>query len=288
MNQVVWLDTLTVWFTVGALGLLLVELGWLLYRRFFNKERFLEMLASYSMIVPFTLVDLATVGVVGAIFFALADYAVWTIPTTFVSVVAAVILVDFIYYWEHRIQHQVALLWSLAHTVHHSSNQFNQATAYRLSYADVFISPWFYLPLVIIGFEPLVVIGAFVFNLTYQTWIHTEMIGKLPLLDPWLNTPSNHRVHHAVEKKYHDKNFGGILMIWDRLFGTYQEEQETPTYGVTHKLGTSNPFAILFRDVIELARRVRHAPTWRERLSLLFSNPGVALAELPRLDRSHA
>ena len=281
MDQVAWLDTAVEWLTIGALGLLAVELAWLGYKKFFSKERILEMLASYSMILPLTLAEVLMVGAIGSLYFLASEFAVAAIPTTLTSMLAAIVIVDFIYYWEHRIQHQVAVFWSLAHTVHHSSNQFNQSTAYRLSWADVFISPWFYLPLVIAGFDPLLVLGAYLFNLAYQTWIHTELIGKLRWADGWLNTPSNHRVHHAVEQKYHDKNFGGILMLWDRLFGTYQAEEETPTYGVTHQLNTSNPLAILFRDVVEVARRVAKAKSWRERLILIFGHPSNALSELP-------
>lgn len=262
-QPVVWIDLITGVFTVSALLLLVVELAWLFVRKRLNKPAALEMLASYSTLVPLVLAEIAVGSAWITAFIAAYTYSPMPMPMTWGTAALTLIIVDLVYYWEHRVQHETPLLWALAHTIHHNSPDFTQATAYRLSYADVFISPWFYLPLALVGFDPALILGAYALNLAYQTWIHTEMIGRLKWLDGWLNTPSNHRVHHGTQPHYHNRNFGGILMIWDRLFGSYQREIETPIYGVDEPLNSSNPITILFRDVVALARQVAQAPSWR-------------------------
>ena len=264
-----WIELVEAVLSLGALVLLVVELGWLGFRGGLNRSGVLEMLASYSTLLPLVLAELALGAAWVGLYFVVADFAFVTLPLSVPTVIVAFVLVDLIYYWEHRIQHGTPILWALAHTVHHSSPRFDQSVAYRLSYADVAISLWFYLPLVLLGFHPLLVLGMYAVNLAYQTWIHTELIGRLGWFDRWFNSPSNHRVHHGSDAKYHDRNFGGVLMIWDRWFGTYQREEETPTYGIEEPLNSSNPVIILFRDVGVLFSNVKAAPTWAARWRLL-------------------
>ncbi len=259
---------------VAALGLLLVELLWLWRRGRLDKDRGLEMLASYSTLVPSIAVEILLAASWITVYFVVQALVPWQVPTTVWTAVLAVILVDLAYYWEHRLSHQIRLLWALAHSVHHSSPHFNQATAYRISFMDQFISPIFYLPVVALGFEPLLVLGAFVFILSYQTWLHTEMIGRLGWIDRVFNTPSNHRVHHGADAGYLDRNYGAVLMVWDRLFGTYQAEVETPVYGLTRPLDSKNPLKVHFHEAVLLLRDLRAAGSLGEALGLLFRRPG--------------
>jgi sterol desaturase/sphingolipid hydroxylase (fatty acid hydroxylase superfamily) len=138
----------------------------------------------------------------------------------------------------------------------------------------------FYLPLYLLGLNPLAVGGMLAVNLFYQFWLHTDLVGRLGPLEWVFNTPSHHRVHHASNSEYLDRNYGGILIVWDRLFGTYAEEhpQTRIVYGLVHPVGSMNPFKILFNEWIAIARDVKRARSWRERLTQLFGRPSDSLA----------
>lgn len=182
---------------------------------------------------------------------------------------------DFSYYWFHRTAHTCRFLWA-SHVVHHSSRRYNLSTALRQTWTGNLTGSfvfWLWLPLV--GFHPVMVMTMQAVSLIYQFWIHTEAIGRLPRPVEWLfNTPSHHRVHHASDVKYLDKNHAGVLIVWDRLFGTFQAEEERPTYGLTTNIDTYNPFRIAFHEWADIARDVRRAPSWRARLGYLFGPPG--------------
>jgi sterol desaturase/sphingolipid hydroxylase (fatty acid hydroxylase superfamily) len=150
------------------------------------------------------------------------------------------LLVDFIYYWFHRSSHEINALWA-AHIVHHQSEEYNLSVALRQSWFQSWFSWVFYLPLAIIGFEPIMFLTISAINTLYQFWIHTRTIRKLGPLEWIINTPSHHRVHHGSNPKYIDKNHAGSLIIWDRMFGTFQEEEEEPVYGITKPLNSWNP-----------------------------------------------
>jgi sterol desaturase/sphingolipid hydroxylase (fatty acid hydroxylase superfamily) len=242
----------------------------------FDAGRRREMLASAAPLVPV----LATAGLVtawiAAVYGGAARLAPFTIPTTPLTAVLAVLLVDFLYYWDHRAGHRVAIYWALAHSVHHSSTAFDQTTGLRISFVDGFVSPWFYLPLVLIGFDPLLVIAALGVVIGYQQWLHTEAVDRLPWLDSWLNTPSNHRVHHGVQPRYHDCNYGAILMVWDRLFGTYVAESEPLRYGITEPLPSRDPWTLHVAEARRLWAAWSRCPDAKGRLRLLFGPPGQA------------
>jgi len=258
-------------------GLILLFLPWELWRYYrdgrLNGARIREMLASASPLLP----TLAVNGVVTAYFLALfgaaALLAPWQIPVTPWSALAALLAVDFMYYWDHRVAHQNRTYWALAHSVHHSSPQYDQTTGLRVSFADGFFSPWFYLPPILLGFDPVLIGACFGVILGYQQWLHTESIGKLPWLDGWLNTPSNHRVHHGVQAQYQDRNYGAILILWDRLFGTWAREDERVRYGVTCPLNSSNPVAVHLHEARRLWADLRASSGWRERLGRLWHRP---------------
>lgn len=193
-------------------------------------------------------------------------------PASWPVWIACFLVVDHQYYWFHRISHEVNLPWG-AHIVHHSSEEYNLAVALRQGAFQPLFSWVFYLPLAILGFPPLVFLACSSLNTLYQFWIHTRLIGKLGFLELFLNTPSHHRVHHGCDEKYLDRNYAGTFIVWDRLYGTFQVEEEEPTYGVTKPLASWNPlWANLhyYADLIEMSRR---APNFGERLKVWWKGP---------------
>jgi sterol desaturase/sphingolipid hydroxylase (fatty acid hydroxylase superfamily) len=180
---------------------------------------------------------------------------------------------DLAYYWFHRVSHESRVFWA-SHVVHHSSQHYNLSTALRQTWVPMTYLP-FWLPLPLLGFEPWMVLLAQSWSLIYQFGLHTERIGKLPRpLEAILNTPSHHRVHHGANEQYLDRNYGGILVIWDRLFGTFEPEGERVRYGLTKNLSTFNPVRVAFHEYAALGRDVRAARSWRARWNVLLRGPG--------------
>ena len=187
--------------------------------------------------------------------------------------VLAILAYDFCYYWNHRLGHESAVFWA-AHVVHHQSQEYNLSTALRQTSSGALLGWIFYLPMAIGGIPPQVFVVAAVVNLLYQYWIHTEQIGKLGWFDRWFGSPSNHRVHHAVNDRYIDRNYGGILMLWDRLFGTFVEEDEKCVYGTRAPLESWDPLWANVEVYADLARRSRRLERWRDKLAVWFMPPG--------------
>ena len=180
---------------------------------------------------------------------------------------------DFAYYWFHRVSHESRVFWA-SHVVHHSSEHYNLSTALRQTWVPMTYFP-FWLPLLLLGFPPWMVLLAQSWSLIYQFWIHTERIRRLPRALEWvLNTPSHHRVHHGSNDQYLDRNYAGILIVWDRLFGTFIGEGERVRYGLTKNIETFNPVRVAFHEYIALAREMRRARGWRTKLALALRGPG--------------
>ncbi|NQD37161.1 sterol desaturase family protein [Permianibacter sp. IMCC34836] len=197
----------------------------------------------------------------------------------------AVVLYDFLYYWVHRFGHEVNLMWA-AHQVHHSSEYFNLTTALRQTSTGALFGWPFYLVMAVIGVPPLVFAVAGLIDLLYQYWVHTELIGKLGWIDRVLVTPSNHRVHHGQNDYCIDKNYGGIFIIWDRLFGSFVDERddEKVVYGVRKPLASYNPLwgnLNVYRDIWQ---SMRAAVGWRGKLAAVFAPPGGWNEPVPHLD----
>ena len=186
---------------------------------------------------------------------------------------AAVVLYDFCDYWLHRTSHESALFWA-AHAVHHQSEHFNLSTALRQESLYPIMGMPFFLPLALLGVPTAQFALAGVVVLFYQFWIHTEHIGRLGWLDRVLSTPSNHRVHHAVNPGYLDRNYGAIFVVWDRLFGSFKEEDEPCVYGTVKPLASWNPLWGVGQFYAELLSRMRATPRWADRLRVLFKSPG--------------
>lgn len=203
--------------------------------------------------------------------------APWHVPSSWWGLLISVVLVDFAYYWNHRFVHRARVGWA-AHQAHHSSTYMNFSTALRQKW-----NPWFefffFLPLPLLGVSPVGVYLAFSINLIYQFFVHTETIERLPRpVELVFNTPSHHRVHHGSDPIYLDKNYAGILIVWDRMFGTFQPELFRPTYGLTHPVETYHLIKLQYGDYAALWRDVRDARCWRDRLGYLFMPPGWAPA----------
>ncbi|MCR9144577.1 MAG: sterol desaturase family protein [bacterium] len=234
-----------------------------------------ETISSLGTLVGYVIGELAVrMLLIGALFWTYEQTA-WQLPIELWSTLAAILAADFIYYWQHRLSHASWFFW-LAHSVHHSSPVFNSSVNFRLSIIDPLLAIPFMIPMILVGFHPGQVVFAQIIVLAYQSWIHTELIGKLPVLDWFLNTPSNHRVHHGVDDIYLDKNFGGIFMIWDHLFGTYQAETHRPVYGLTTPLNSQNPLRVWFSEFPPLLRALRRAPDLKSAARILFGPPGIS------------
>lgn len=180
---------------------------------------------------------------------------------------------DLIYYWNHRFMHQSRFLWAV-HVVHHSSERYNLSTALRQPWADalgIFVP---YGALALLGVRPEAIEYGRQVNLIYQYWIHTDAIRRIGPFEEVLNTPSHHRVHHGMDQKYLDRNHGSILIIWDRLFGTFQREEEQPTYGLTKNINTFNPLRVAGHEYAEIIGDVAGSDNWRDRLSYVLRGPG--------------
>jgi sterol desaturase/sphingolipid hydroxylase (fatty acid hydroxylase superfamily) len=211
----------------------------------------------------------------GMLFFAW-QYRLFTIPIdNWWSIPLLFIAIEFCYYWYHRATHQVRWFWA-THAVHHSVQYFNLSAAYRLGWTGWLSGNMlFFMPLTWLGFHPIAVIVGLSLNLAYQFWIHTELIPKLGILEWVFNTPSHHRVHHASNPEYIDRNYGGVLIIFDRLFGTFIEEQPelSPRYGLTHPLTAQNPFKIALNEWDRIFKDLLVAKTWRDRVRVILGSP---------------
>lgn len=186
----------------------------------------------------------------------------------------AFVLYDFCYYWNHRLGHEMNILWA-AHVVHHSSEEYNLTTALRQSGSSLF--SWiFYLPMAILGYDPIVLITVGSLNLIYQFWVHTRHIPKLGCYEWVFVTPSNHRVHHAQNQIYIDRNYGGVFILWDRLFGSFQEELDSdkPIYGIRKALKSWNPLWANVHVYSQLGKDCWHAQRWQDKLLIWFKRTG--------------
>jgi sterol desaturase/sphingolipid hydroxylase (fatty acid hydroxylase superfamily) len=203
----------------------------------------------------------------------LYQYRVVTLGTGVLAWVLLFFAEDFFYYWFHRTHHEVRFFWA-AHVNHHSSQHYNLSTALRQSWTTPFTGPIFWWPLPLLGFAPWMVLTQQAISLLYQFWLHTEAIHRLGPLELVFNTPSHHRVHHGSNLEYLDRNHAGILIIWDRLFGTYEPERAPVDYGLTKNLTTFNPARAAFHEWAAILRDVRGARRLRHVLGYVFGPPG--------------
>lgn len=193
--------------------------------------------------------------------------------------IVAIVSVDFAYYWFHRVSHRVNFIWA-THVVHHQSEEYNLAVALRQSLFQGLMAAPFYWPLALLGVPPVVFLAATTLDTLYQFWIHTRAVGKLGAFEWVMNTPSHHRVHHGINPKYIDKNYAGIFIVWDRMFGTFQEEQEEPAYGTVKPLRSWNPLWANFEQWVHIGRMARQTRRWQDKVAVWFKPPEWRPADL--------
>jgi sterol desaturase/sphingolipid hydroxylase (fatty acid hydroxylase superfamily) len=227
--------------------------------------------ASLSMGLGYAFISLGWKGVVFAFHLGLYHLSPLRLGSGPLVWVALLLADDLCYYWFHRIHHESRFFWA-SHVVHHSSQHYNLTTALRQTWTPM-TSLVFWAPLPLLGFHPTLILTAQALSLLYQFWIHTEAIHRLGPLEWVLNTPSHHRVHHGANPRYLDRNYGGILILWDRLFGTFQAEDERPIYGLTRNLQTYNPVRIAFHEYAALLRDAWRPNPLSLRLGYVFRNP---------------
>lgn len=202
------------------------------------------------------------------------QFRISTIENNTLTWLIAFISYDFFYYWAHRMSHQVNLFWG-GHSVHHQSEEYNLSVALRQSSTQTIWTFLFYIPMAIAGIDPLVLLSVSGFNLLYQFWIHTESINRLPKwFEAVFNTPSHHRVHHARNPKYIDKNHAGTFIVWDKLFGTFKEEEERPIYGITKNLNSWNPVWANLSHYSDMLNDIKSIPKLSDKLKYLVKKPG--------------
>ena len=254
----------------------LIAIEWLVGRvRGRDTYRLNDSINSLSLGVISQVIGLFTkLLVVGIYAWVHQNWALAELPTDAWWVwVLGVVVYDFCYYWNHRLGHESAVFWA-AHVVHHQSQEYNLTTALRQTGSGALLGWVFYLPMAIAGFPTEVFVVAAIVDLLYQYWIHTEQVGKLGWFDRWFASPSNHRVHHAVNDRYLDRNYGGIFMAWDRMFGTFVEEDERCVYGTRAPLDSWDPLWANFEVYADLARKSWHASRFSDRLLVWIKPPG--------------
>lgn len=234
---------------------------------------FKDAATSITMGLGNVFIGLFTKGLIFGAFTFLYQYRIFTIPFVWWSWIILLFAEDFAYYWNHRIAHESRLFWA-SHVVHHSSTKYNLSTALRQTWSGSFYTFIFWAPLAIIGFHPLMILTQMSISLLYQYWIHTELINKLPKwFEAIFNTPSHHRVHHATNPQYLDRNHAGIFIIWDKLFGTFEPEVEKPVYGLVTNINTYNPIKVAFIEWYNMFTDVFKSKTTLGKKFLYFLKP---------------
>lgn len=215
-------------------------------------------------------------------FYWLSQYAWYQLPFNGSNLLLLFLLQDFLYYWFHRASHQIRWLWA-SHVAHHSSRLMNFSTAFRQSLTYPVSGMWlFWTPLILLGFEVQLVLAVVAINLAFQFFVHTQYGRHWGWLGYLLNTPAWHRVHHACNPVYIDKNYAGVLIIWDRLFGTFEPEHagEPCRYGITDTFESVNPVTITFYEWRNMLNDWRQSQSWQQRIQQLFGAPAAALSAL--------
>jgi len=238
----------------------------------------LGMLSQISAV----LTGLLRIGIYTAVYSAISLFpqeAAREFWTTWYGWLLALVFYDFCYYWLHRMGHESAVLWA-AHVVHHQSQHYNLSTALRQTSSGALLGWIFYLPMAVAGVPPLVFGVVALVDLLYQFWVHTEQVGRLGWFDRWFCSPSNHRVHHAVNDRYLDRNYGGVLIVWDRMFGTFREEDERCVYGTRGGLRSWDPLWANAEVYWALAKDSWHARSWADKLRVWIKPPGWRPADV--------
>ena len=250
-----------------------IELAWSAYTHR-KVYRFNDFVANMGCGIGSQIVGAFTKAGIFAVYLAVYDnWRLFTLENSVLTWIVTFLLIDMLYYWFHRLSHEINFLWA-AHIVHHQSEEYNLSVALRQSWWQGLFSFWFYVPVALLGVHPITIVTVGAFVTLYQFWIHTKALGKLGPLEWLFNTPSHHRVHHGSDPKYIDRNHAGTLIIWDKLFGTYQEEEEEPTYGITTPLNSWDPLTANFHYWGDLFRWAKQARNWKDKVRFFLKPPG--------------
>lgn len=265
-NKHLWIVIATVLFFIGAEFLYARTKGMRLFR-------FENTVSNLLMGVFDRVAGLFMIPLIWYYYNLLYDsWHLFEIPNTKLWFAFAVLLSDFIWYFYHKSGHRINLFWG-AHIIHHQSEDYNYTVALNLTPFQVMIRVLFWSFMPLLGFKPEVVLGTHVFIGLYQFLLHTTVIPKLGFIEKILVTPSHHRVHHGSNPEYIDKNYGGVLIIWDRMFGTFQEEKAEVSYGITQDINSRDLVTLVFHYYQNLIFIMRQIPSWREKIILLFKGP---------------
>lgn len=263
------------WFFVAALALFTIEVVRMLFKKQMTWDTARDAGANFVTLslhlgIVFLISSLFTVS-----FYWVYENAILTqLPNNIYTIALCIIACDFAYYWEHRMAHQLGLGWA-THTVHHSSPHFNISVAYRHGPLDAVFGLPFHLPVVALGFDPMLVLFSAAMVQLFQTALHTEIIGKLPrFIEAVFNTPSHHRVHHGSNTQYLDKNYAGIFILWDKLFGSFAEENEKVIYGVLPPIESNNPLVVFCHGFARLGKKIGKSNGLPNKLACLYKPPG--------------
>jgi sterol desaturase/sphingolipid hydroxylase (fatty acid hydroxylase superfamily) len=227
--------------------------------------------ATFIGLVNVGISALLKIGIFGTMLF-FYNVVPWSIPREWWAYILCIITIDFFRYWSHRLTH-VNRFWWATHVTHHNSEKYNLSVAFRLGWTQ-HIKFIFFIPIVLMGFDPVLFFICHQIEVLYQFWIHTEYIRKLPApIEYIFVTPSHHRVHHSTNDQYLDKNFGSTLIIWDRLFGTFEAEEERTVYGITEPINTYNPITLNFHEWKDIFFDVIKSKSLKEAYAMLFTSP---------------
>jgi sterol desaturase/sphingolipid hydroxylase (fatty acid hydroxylase superfamily) len=264
---------LLVWAAPAMFFFVLIEfaVSWYQGRHCYDKK---ETIGSVLVGLGNVAIGVALKTIMFALFVVVYNAIPWRMEFSWWTFFPCYVLFDFCSYWAHNISHRMRFLWA-THVPHHSGEHFNLTISFRLSWVQ-YIKIFFFLPVQVVGFHPVIIFLVNQIGILFQFWVHTEYIGKL---HPWVEflfaTPSNHRVHHGSQEKYINKNYGATFILWDRIFGTYQKEEEQVVYGITKNIDHKHdPIHINFHEYIDIIRDVRSAKSVKEGLFYIFGDPG--------------
>lgn len=252
--------------------LLLIEFA---YGYFKNRNTYSDIkdsFASLSLGLGNVIFSILTTSFILAIDMVLHEHRLFNIGNTWFEIILLFVIMDFSFYWWHRASHKIRFFWA-NHVNHHSSTQFNFTTAFRQPLFSPIMRPLFYFYIPFLGFDPSLMVIIGIVQLAWAVWSHTQLIGKLGFLEWILVTPSNHRVHHGSNAIYIDKNYGGIFIFWDIMFGTFETEKEPVKYGITSNIKTYNPFTIIFHEWKALIADIKKSKTIKEAFDYTFRPP---------------
>jgi len=271
------------WILLGMapvfLALIIAE-AWYWHRRDPGKYKLVDTVANAALALMHQGSDAVAWTLVIGVYYLVYRHRVFDLPASLWTIAALVAAQDFFYYWFHRASHRIRWLWA-SHVTHHSSEHLNLSTAFRQSLTYPISGMWlFWLPLAWLGFEPTHIIAVVAINLGFQFFVHTQAVGKLGFVESIINTPSTHRVHHARNPKYIDRNYAGVLVVWDKLFGTFVEEDAAVPcdFGIIGQIHSHNPLTLTFHEWLAMSRDARRARGWRAALGQLVCPPERALS----------